>query len=187
MDTPPPQQVTQLLQRIRAGEDDAKHDFYAVVYEELRRLAHRAMGHERESHTLQTTAIVHEAFMRLLPMGSVAWGEREQFFRAAAGTMRRILVDHARKRRAKKRSGGDRVALDHILETYEQHSMDVLAVDEALEHLMQVDEQLARVVELRFFAGLSVEETARVLGLSVSSIERFWRLARAWLRIELEE
>lgn len=176
---------TRLLEQASAGDRQASERLLPLVYAELRRQAERAMGAERADHTLQPTALVHEAYLRLIGTPT-RWESRGHFVRVAARAMRNILVDHARARRAQKRGEGhERTALDGVLATYEERQLDVLVLHEALERLLLLDEPLGRLVELRFFAGLSIEETARVLGSSPATVERHWRVARMWLRREL--
>ena len=164
-----------------AGELDA---LFPVVYDELRRLAERHLRRERPGHTLQPTALVHEAYLRLTEARRIDWSDRAAFFGAAATTMRRILVNHARDRGAQKRGGGAAPRpLDEALDVPTDAPDDaLLAVDEALTALAALDPRQARVVELRYFAGLSVEETAEVLGVSPATVKREWSTAKAWLR-----
>ena len=154
-----------------------------LVYEELRRLAHQHMGRERSGHTLQTSELVHEAYLRLIDQRDVHWQNRAHFFGLAAQTMRRILVDYARKRQYAKR-GGDprRVSLDGAMIVSEERAADVVALDDALKSLAEIDPRKNQIVELRFFGGLSIEETAEVLKVSPGTIMRDWTLAKAWLR-----
>ena len=156
------------------------------VYGELRRLAEHYMRRERGGHTLQATAVVHEAFLRLVGKERAQVRDREHFFAVAAQAMRRVLVDHARRVRANKRSG-ERVTLtlERVGASRQTTSVDVLALDEALTALAKIDERQARVVELRYFGGLTLDETAQALSLSVSTVERFWRVSRLWLRRKL--
>jgi RNA polymerase sigma factor (TIGR02999 family) len=158
-----------------------------LVYDELRRLADRYLHRERADHTLQPTALVHEAYLRLIDQ-KVSWANRAHFFGVAAEMMRRILIDHARGRQAVKRgSAGIKLSLDDVLELTEEKAADLIALDEALKALAEFDAQKARIVELRFFGGLSIEETASVLGLGTATITRQWRLAKAWLYHELSQ
>jgi RNA polymerase sigma factor (TIGR02999 family) len=160
-----------------------------VVYEELRALASAYVRQERPDHTLQTTALVHEAWLRLHGRGAVAYDGRAHFFRAAALAMRRILLNHAEKRRALKRGGGRREAsLTELIDLRSPGSdVDMLALSDALDRLSQLDEQKARVVELRYFGGCTIDQTAEALGISTATVEREWRFARAWLRAEVDE
>lgn len=178
-------EVTQILLELRHGEETATERLLAAVYDELKKLAQAKMRAERSDHTLQPTALVHEAYMRLMG-GSGDWDNRAHFFAAAAEAMRRILVDHARGRGAQKRGAGrHRVDLD-ALQPADGDSQEMLAVDEALGRLEQVDRQKAEVVKLRFFAGLTIEETAAVLGVSVRTINRIWNYSKAWLYREIQ-
>jgi RNA polymerase sigma factor (TIGR02999 family) len=169
-----------------SGDRDALDKLMPIVYEELRRQAARYLRHERDGHTLQTTALVHEAYVRLIDQAGVRWQSRAHFFAIAAELMRRILVDHARKRNAAKR-GGDavRVTLDEAVRSSGPKDLDLVAVDEALTRLAALDQQQARIVELRFFGGLNVDETAEVLGISERTVKRDWIVAKAWIRREL--
>ena len=186
MAAPSAQQVTQLLLAWRQGEVSALEKLTPVVYEELRRLAHRYMGGERLGHTLQTTALVNEAYVRLIDGKQVNWQNRAHFFAVSARLMRRILVDWARSRQSQKR--GDqpqRVTLDEALMLTRGRNEDLVALDEALKSLTEVDPRKSQVVEMRFFGGLSVEETAEVLKVSPDTVLRDWRLAKLWLLREL--
>ncbi len=153
-----------------------------LVYAELRRLAAGYLRRERAGHTLQPTALVHEAYLRMVDQTQVRWQNRAHFFGVAAQMMRRILVDHARSQHAEKR-GGDvqKLSLDENIDVSGERAAELVALDEALERLAEIDPQKSRVVELRFFGGLSVEETAEVLGVSAPTVKRHWRLAKAWL------
>ena len=182
--------ATQLLHALERGDPAAREELLALVHDELRSLARQYMLGERANHTLQPTALVNEAWMRLIPEGEAeghdSWESRGHFLRVAARAMRNVLVDHARSRVAQKRGDGrERVPLDDMLAHYEERSLDPLAIDAALCKLNTMDEQLAKIVELRFFAGLTIAETARALGVSTPTIERGWRVARMWLRSEL--
>ena len=186
MATPSTRQVTELLLAWRQGEESALEKLTPVVYEELRRLAHRYMGGERAAHTLQTTALVNEAYLWLIDGKQVNWQNRAHFFAVSARLMRRILVDWARSRQAQKR--GDeplRVTLDEALAVSRTHGEDLVALDEALQKLTEVDPRKSQVVEMRFFGGLSVEETAEVLKVSPDTVLRDWRLAKLLLLQEL--
>ncbi len=181
-----PGEATQLLKRLSAGDSDAQARLLPLLYNELKRTAAGYMRRERDDHTLQPTALVHEAWMRLTDGVATEWQDRGHFLRLAARAMRNILVDHARARATQKRaSGGEREPLDGLVESFEQQSVDVLALNQALESLAGFDEPLAHLVELRFFGGLTIEETARALDVSTPTIERRWRVARMWLRREL--
>jgi RNA polymerase sigma factor (TIGR02999 family) len=190
--------ITELLRAWRAGGTDASEALASAVYEELRRQARRALGREGEGHTLQPTALVHEAWLRLDGQHDARWQSRSQFFAVAAQMMRRVLVDHARTRRALKR-GGDPVqvtlgGVDTELRAPDDprsggsslEPVDLLALDDALARLAELDPQKARLVELRYFAGLSIPEAAAALGVSQATVGREWAIARIWLRRELE-
>jgi RNA polymerase sigma factor (TIGR02999 family) len=179
-------EVTGLL-RLTSEGDAERERLFTVVYDELRRLARRAMQAERRDHTLQATALVHEAFIRLADEKRIRWEDRQHFFRVAAQTMRRILVDHARSLGAAKRAGGHRTDLNPNLALTEQNVDDILAVDEALARLELLGARQTQVVELRYFAGLTNEETASILGVNVRTVKRDWQLARAWLHSRLSD
>ena len=183
------QDVTQILKALEAGDPLAAKELLPVVYRELHQLATAKMRQERGDHTLQPTALVHEAFLRLV--GDVdlnRWEGRAHFFSAAAEAMRRILIDHARHKNAAKRGGKlQRLDINEMLSFDESKVDSLLELDSALEKLGQLDPMLVKVVELRFFAGLSVEQTAEALNLSDRTIKRHWAYARAWLQRELEE
>ena len=184
--TPSPQEVTQLLNDWTNGSQAARDELMPLVYEELRRLAHRHMGRERPGHTLQTSGLVNEASLRLVDQTNVHWKNRAHFFAIAAQIMRRILVDYARSRRYAKRGGGARqVSLNEALIVSEGRSAEVVALDDALKGLAAIDQRKSQIVELRFFGGLSIEETAEVLGVSPGTVMRDWTLAKAWLRKEM--
>ena len=180
-----PVQVTDLLVAWSDGDKAAYDELVPLVYDELHRLAHRCMGGERPGHTLQTTALVDEAYLRLVDQ-RVHWQNRSHFFAIAAQVMRRILVDYARQRRYAKRGGAaQQVELDEAMLMARERSSALVALDEALKKLGDFDERKSRVVELRFFGGLSVEETADVLKVSVNTVKRDWSTARAWLYNEM--
>ncbi len=180
-----PDDVTSLLVASSNGDQEALNQLLPLVYDELRRLADRYLHRERSDHTLQATALVHEAYLRLIDQ-RVSWANRAHFFGVAAEMMRRILIDHARSRQAAKRgSGGIKISLDDVLELTDERAADLIALDDALKALAEFDSQKAKVVELRFFGGLSIEETAAVMGLGTATITRQWRLAKAWLYHEL--
>lgn len=179
--------VTQLLGRWRNGDRQALDSLIPLVYKELRRIAQHYLRNERPGHTLQSTALVHEAYVRMIQQDLPDWQNRAHFFAVAAQLMRQILVDHARAYRADKRGGGVcNVALDEAEEDALQVDVDILALDDALKTLSAMDPQQGEVVELRFFGGLSIEDTADVLGISSSTVKRDWITARAWLHRELD-
>jgi RNA polymerase sigma factor (TIGR02999 family) len=180
------QHVTRLLQAWSQGKDTALEELLPLVHQELRRLARRYMFGERPGHTLQTTALVNEAYLRLVNSRQVNWQNRAHFFAISAQLMRRILVDHARARGYQKRGGGiPKVTLDEALMGPREKGHDLVALDDALKALAGVDPRKSKVVELRFFGGLSVEETAEVLKVSPDTVHRDWRLAKAWLAREM--
>ena len=180
---PSPQRVTQLLVAWGGGDRAALDELMPLVYEELHRLAHHYMSRERPSHMLQSSALVNEAFVRLIDQREVRWQNRAHFFGIASQMMRRILVDYARQRRFIKRGGDARqVLLDEAMIVSEERAADVVALDDALKGLAEIDQRKSQIVELRFFGGLSIEETAEVLGVSPGTIMRDWTLAKAWLR-----
>lgn len=183
-----PENITQLLNEWSDGDERALDRLTPLVYEELRQQAARYLRRERPGHTMQTTALINEAYLRLIDAKEVRWQGRAHFFAIAANLMRRILVDHARQRNAAKRGGSPlRVTIDRIVATAKQSNIEVLAIDEALTKLAAIDRQQAQIVELRFFSGLSVEETAAALGISPRTVKRDWSVARAWLRREIGE
>jgi len=184
---PDSRDVTLLLSTLTRGDEAAASKLIPLVYDELRRLAASYMRREHEGHTLQATALVHEAYLKLVEQRSVTWQSRAHFFGVAAQLMRRILIDHARGHLRQKRGGEHKkVSLDEAFVFSEQKSAELLAVNDALELLARVDSRQARVVELRFFAGLSVEEAAEVLGVSPKTVKRDWSVAKAWLYAELK-
>lgn len=174
-----PNQVSQLLQKWREGDQAALDALMPVVYEALHKVAHNYLRHERSDHTLQSTAVVHEAYLRLVG-GSGQFENRQHFFAVAAQLMRQILVDYARKRRSHKRGWGYKMALDEAIRIPEK-DVDLVDLDDALRELASLDPRQARIVELRFFGGLSIDETANVLSISAATVERAWASARAWL------
>jgi RNA polymerase sigma factor (TIGR02999 family) len=184
--SPDGQDVTRLLKAWSAGDQAALDQLMPVVYAEVRKLAQSYLRRERPDHTLQPTALVNEAYLRLVDQRDVDWNSRSHFFGIAAQIMRRVLVDHARARNAEKRgSGVVPVAFDEALDVAAARQLDLVALDDALQTLGALDARQARVVELRFFAGLSVEETADVMGLSPATVKREWMAARLWLKREL--
>ena len=182
-----PGDVTVLLRKVRLGQTDAADDLIRVVYQELRRIAGAYMRDERPSHTLQPTALVNEAWLRLVDQTQVDWRDRAHFFGVAAQMMRRVLVDHARAHLTSKRGGGAEVLnLDWIeIEASPWKLEEILAVHEALSRLSQFDPQQAQIVEMHYFAGMTVKETAEALGVSPRTVDREWAMASAWLRREL--
>ncbi len=182
----PQSEVTRLLKEWGNGRQEALDQLLPRIYAELRRLASSYLRRERPDHTLQPTALVHEAFLKLVDQRAVRWQNRAHFFGIAAQAMRRILVDHARAHAADKRGAGERaVSLDEVSVAIGAPDIDVLALDEALTRLAALDLQQSRVVELRFFGGLTLEETAQVLNISPATVGREWTLAKAWLYAEL--
>lgn len=179
--------VTALLAHWRAGDPAAVDALFSIVYDELRRIARGYLRGERAAITLQPTVLVHEAYMRLVGQRGVSWENRSHFFAVASQMMRRILVDHARKRQAEKRGGSVlTISIDGAVEPVVSPEVDVLDVDEALGLLAAVAPRQAQIVELRFFGGLTIEETAEALGMSPITIKREWRVARAWLLARME-
>ena len=182
--TPP--DITQLLVAWSGGDKAALNQLVPLVYEELRRQAANYLRRERPGHTLQTTALIHEAYLRLVDQKSVQWQNRAQFFGIAAQLMRRILVDHARtKHRAKRGGSAVQVSLTDATVVAKDASLDLIEIDEALNRLAEIDEQQAKIVELRFFSGLNVEETAAALNISPATVKRDWSVAKAWLHREI--
>jgi RNA polymerase sigma factor (TIGR02999 family) len=183
-----PSEISSLLQRLSSGDNAAGDELLPLVYDELYGLARRYMAAEKTHHTLQATALVHEAWIRLSNDETPQWQSREQFVGVAARAMRRVLVDHARRRDARKRSGSaERLPFEALLELYEESGTPMVELDEALARLGAVDPQLVRIVELRFFFGASNDEIATALGVSTRTVERGWKTAQAWLRAELGE
>ena len=174
--------VTQLLVDWSKGNQQALDDLLPLVYQELKRLASRYLRRERSNHTLQSTALVHEAFLRLIDQNRIQWQNRAHFFGVAAQMIRRILVDYARAQKTAKR-GADapRLSLDEALAAGSAPDLDLVALDESLQKLNEIDPQQARIVELRYFGGLSIEETAEVVGISPATVKREWAMAKAWL------
>ena len=179
-------QVTGFLKAWRSGRPEALDRLMPVVQDELRRLAASYMRRERRDHTLQVTGLVNEAYLRLVEQKNVSWQDRRHFFGIAAQCMRRVLVDYARHRQAGKRAGGKTfVVFDESIQVAEKRGLDLVALDDALASLAQLDERQAKVVELRFFGGLTIAETARMLNVSVATVKRDWESARVWLTCEL--
>ena len=183
-----PQDLTQLLVAWSNGEKDALNQLIPLVYSELHRLAHRYMARENRGHPLQSTALVHEAYQRLVNLRDMNWQNRAHFFAVSAQVMRRILVDYARSRRYTKRGGDWRqVPLNEAMAVFPSRQTDIVALDDALRSLADIDPRKARVVEMRFFGGLSIKEAAEVLDVSPETVLRDWRLAKVWLLRELSE
>jgi RNA polymerase sigma factor (TIGR02999 family) len=176
------QEVTQVLRELSDGHETAPERLMPLVYDELRRLAGGYMEGERTDHTLQATALVHEAYLRLVDWKNVSWQNRAHFFALAAQVMRRILIDYAREKHAQKRGDGfTKIALEEAVSFPQQREVDLVALDDALKTLAEIDPAQSRIVELRFFGGLTIEETAEVLRLSPATIKREWKMAKAWL------
>src|SRR6202161_4609410 len=186
MAAPSPQDLTQLLVAWSNGKQDALEQLIPLVYSELHRLAHRHMSREGRGHPLQSTALVHEAYQRLVNLKDVSWQNRAHFFGVSAQLMRRILVDYARSRRYTKREGQWlQVPLNESVALFHDRQTDIVALDDALRELAEIDPRKSRVVEMRFFGGLSIKEVAEVLNISEESVQRDWRLAKVWLLLEL--
>jgi RNA polymerase sigma factor (TIGR02999 family) len=178
--------VTQILQEVSGGDKDAPARLMPLVYDELRRLADHYLRQERPDHTLQPTALVHEAYLKLIDQTRVDWQNRAHFFGVAAQLMRRILVDHARRHRASKRGGfQQKLTLDEAVDYSQPRDLDLVALDDALNALAQMDARQSQIVELRFFGGLTIEETAEALGVSPATVKVDWSMAKAWLRREI--
>lgn len=177
--------VTQILDRLSKGSGTAPDELLPLVYDDLRHLAHAYFTNEKSDHTLQATALVHEAYIRLVNWENVSWQNRAHFFAVAAEVMRRVLIDHARMRNTQKRTGGQRILLDDAVSLPQEKELDVLRLEEALSSLEAIDPRQAKIVELRFFGGLSIEETAYVLDISETTVRREWTFAKAWFQREL--
>ena len=182
-----PTETTQLLQAWRMGDECARDQLLVIVYEELRKVAANYLRQERANHTLQPTALVHEAYLQLIDQSHASFDSRAHFFGVAAHLMRRILVDHARAHKAEKRgSGAERLALDEALNVpTQERDINLLALDDALQELARLDPQQSRIVELRYFGGLSIEETATVVGVSPATVKREWTMAKHWLNQQI--
>jgi RNA polymerase sigma factor (TIGR02999 family) len=181
-----PGEVTKLLIELRGGDHSAEERLMPLIYKELRRIARAYMRGESPDNTLQPTALVHEAYMRLVTLQEIEWQNRSHFFAIAATVMRRILVDNARANKAKKRGQGwDAISINEAILPAPERGSEILALDDALERLATIDSRQSKIVELRFFAGMSEEETADALGISSRTVKRDWRLAKAWLFREL--
>lgn len=186
MGRPGSKDVTTLLLEWGGGNRQALNELMPLVYEQLRQLAARQLRLERPNHTLHSTALVHEAYLKLIDQNRVQWKDREHFFAVASQAIRRILVTHARSRHASKRGGGKTLlAFDESIALPNRKEIDLIRLDDALESLLRLDPQQGRIIELRFFGGLSIEGTAKVLAISPSTVNREWNLARAWLHREL--
>jgi RNA polymerase sigma factor (TIGR02999 family) len=180
-----PQPVSALLIKWRAGDPEALQALIPLVYQELRRIAQHHLQQERPDHTLQSTALVHEAYLRLMKQGPAEVANRAHFLAVASQLMRQILVDHARGHHAAKRGGGIKLELNDAMGAQKPQNMDLVALDDALNELAKLDPQQSRIVELRFFGGLSIDETAEIVDLSPTTVKREWATARAWLRREV--
>jgi RNA polymerase sigma factor (TIGR02999 family) len=181
-----PGDVTRLLLELKQGNKEAEGKLIPLVYNELRRIAGTYMRREAPGHSLQPTALVHEAYLRLTDLKKIDWQSRSHFFAVSATIMRRIVVDHARASRARKRGDGwDAVSLNDAILPSPERAPEILALDEALNRLAELDQRQSKIVELRFFAGMSEEETGNVLGISARTVKRDWRIAKAWLFKEL--
>jgi RNA polymerase sigma factor (TIGR02999 family) len=179
-----PNSVSQLLAQWHAGDDEALRAVLPLVYDELCRLAHHYMRRERPDHTLQSTALVHEAYLRLEKQGAAPFKDRAHFVAICAQLMRQILVEYARSRGAAKRDGGCKLTLDDAI-AFKTKNLDLVLLDDALNELAKLDAQQSRIVELRFFGGLSIEESAQVLNLSPATVKRYWATARVWLHHQM--
>jgi RNA polymerase sigma factor (TIGR02999 family) len=183
---PTSQPVSDLLAKWRAGDEESLRRLLPVVYNELRRVAHFHLRKERPGHTLQTTALVHEAYLCLKKQEAMNFENRAHFLAVCAQLMRQILVQYARRRNAAKRDGGYKLTVDdHAMALVENRSVDLVALDDALNGLAELDPQQSRIVELRFFMGLSIEETSKVLGISPATVKRHWTTARVWLHTQI--
>ena len=183
----PSQDVSELLRKWQSGDQEALQALVPLVYQELHRLAHHYLRGQRPDHTLQSTALVHEAYLRLARQNPAHFADRNHFFAVAALSMRQILVEYARSRRAAKRDGGYRLTLDDAVSLLKGRSVELVDLDEALKDLARLDPQQSQIVELRFFAGLSIEETAQVLSISPATVKRHWTTARVWLHREMSK
>ncbi|MGH6950532.1 MAG: sigma-70 family RNA polymerase sigma factor [Vitreimonas sp.] len=187
MRTPPTHEITPLLLRWSRGDQSALDQLMPIVYEELRKLAHSYLRRERPDHTLQPTALINEAYLRLVKQDFPEWQSRRHFYGVAAQLMRQVLVEYARSRAADKRGGaGQKFSLDEALTFSDEKAAELVALDDALVALAKFDERKVRIIELRYFGGLSLEETAAEIGVSIATIGHEMRLARAWLRREME-
>lgn len=185
MPEPPSQPISALLTKWRAGDQDALQALIPLVYQELRSIAQHHLRQERPDHTLQSTALVHEAYLRLMKQRPGEIENRAHFLAVASRLMRQILVDHARRHRAAKRGGGLKLELNEAMGSQKAPNVDLVALDTALKELARLDPQQSRIVEVRFFGGLSIEDTAQIIGVSPTTVKREWATARAWLMREL--
>ena len=187
--TGPAREITRLLNELGSGKRELVNQLMPMVYDELRNLAHQKLQYERAGHTLNTTALVHEAYIKLVNQERVVWKNRSQFMAVASQAMRRILVDYARRHKADKRGGGmPDMGLDEVPDLMsDERAESLLALDEALTRLTDIDDRQSKIVECRFFGGMSIEETARFLEISPATVKREWSIARAWLFRELRE
>ncbi len=182
MESDEPKEISLILKDWSGGKRESADVLLSLVYDELRKIARQYLRKERVDHTLQPTALVHEAYIKLIDISDVSWQDRAHFFAVASNVMRHILVDHARARLSEKRGGdAQRIALEDVVSFSDGPDVDLLALDESLSNLAEFDEQQSRLVELRFFGGLTIEETAHVLGISPATVKREWTLAKAWL------
>ncbi len=188
MPEPSSQETTQILARLSDGDAASASRLFPLIYDRLRALAGRHFRRQKPGHTLQPTALVHEVYLRLVDQKGARWKDRAHFFAVAATAMRQILINHARDRKTAKRGGGrPKLPLDEALDAYVEQEVDLISLDDALSELSKLSERKGRIVELRFFAGLTVEEIAHVLGVSKTTVESDWRMARAWLSKQLSE
>jgi RNA polymerase sigma factor (TIGR02999 family) len=178
--------VTELLGRISNGDKEAPERLLPVVYDDLRRLTRAYFKNERQEHTLQATALVHEAYLRLVNWETVSWQNRAHFFAVAAEVMRKVLIDHARAKKAAKRDGGEKVILEETVSLSNEKGVELLMLEDAFNALEKIDPRQAKIVELRFFGGLSIAETAYVMGISETTVKREWTFAKAWFQRELK-
>lgn len=182
-----PEEISVILKDWSGGNRASGDVLLPLVYDELRKIAGRYLKKERSGHTLQPTALVHEAYMKLIDISEINWQDRAHFFAVSANVMRHILVDHARAKLADKRGGeSERIALEDVVSLSNEPNLDFLAIDEALKELAEFDEQQSKIVELRFFGGLTIEETAHVVGISAATVKREWAMAKAWLHRKLK-
>ncbi len=179
------QDLTVLLNAVSTGDETAPNKLLPLVYEDLRRLAHAYFANEKQEHTLQATALVHEAYIRLVNWENVSWQNRAHFFAVAAEVMRKILIDHARTKNTAKRFGGQKILLDDAISFSNAKELDLVKLEEALQTLENLDKRQAKIVELRFFGGLSIPETAYILKISETTVKREWTFAKAWFQREL--